>query len=581
MSSGCGDVLSLADLQTAKKHQIFEAEVITGKSGGVAGGADIDYATNQVTGQTQKTLPAVLRDAGFTPVAWDFSIGGTLTVTDRGKVVYDPVSKTWYSYAGTLPVTVPAGFNPVGNADWKPQTDPDLRAELASNTGYTLVPSVEVQRLRDIGDIRGWGAVCDGVTDDSQAIRDAFEETNDIVIPKEKSVYIGSTIVTPRDFTITGKNSILKGASGITILQLPQYNGVVTGTIIEGLHFAGVGCTAIGVETPAVGGSGYYRYVPRLSVRDCHFYWELSYGIDGNLIFADIFNCSFGYLGTDGTTSGGLNSIRNRATDGETNNPNFNRIRKCYFYKGSGATTHINGYRGGQLSIEDCDFEQAGQCISLDNVGNVNIERCWFESCTGLNGVIKITNCPTSATITKCKLYRCQGTADGATITYDSNNVAYLEVSKCDFEQQGNYPLYNSGVTGTASIKVPPTNNVRWFENHVVAADAASAYTTAYQYRGPGSVRAQVRFNMATSTIISSTVPVTLSKQGTGSMVLNFTDRLGVNSTSALSIQVTAYNGYARFSDGGGSVNSQILVNTYQGGTSTAYDSTDVVVTLF
>lgn len=133
MSSGCGDVLSLADLQTAKKHQIFEAEVITGKSGGVAGGADIDYATNQVTGQVQKTLPAVLRDAGFSPVSWDFTTGGTLAVDDRDKVVYDPVSKTWYSYAGTLPVTLPAGFNPVGNADWKPQTDPTIRDDLSSH----------------------------------------------------------------------------------------------------------------------------------------------------------------------------------------------------------------------------------------------------------------------------------------------------------------------------------------------------------------------------------------------------------------------------------------------------------------
>lgn len=136
MSSGCGDVLSLADLQTAKKHQIFEAEVITGKQGGVAGGADIDYATNQVTGQTQKTLPAVLRDSGFSPVSWDFSTGGTLTATDRDKVVYDPVSKTWYSYAGALPVTVPAGFNPVGNADWRPWTDPTLR-EWAENRFQT------------------------------------------------------------------------------------------------------------------------------------------------------------------------------------------------------------------------------------------------------------------------------------------------------------------------------------------------------------------------------------------------------------------------------------------------------------
>ena len=140
MSSGCGDVLSLADLQTAKKHQIFEAEVITGKSGGVASGAGIDYATNQVTGQVQKTLPAVLRDAGFSPISWDFSTGGTLTVNDRDKVVYDPVSKTWYSYAGALPVTVPAGFNPVGDANWKPQTDPTVRNDLADpNRGDALI----------------------------------------------------------------------------------------------------------------------------------------------------------------------------------------------------------------------------------------------------------------------------------------------------------------------------------------------------------------------------------------------------------------------------------------------------------
>lgn len=175
MSSGCGDVLSLADLQTAKKHQIFEAEVITGKSGGVAGGADIDYATNQVTGQTQKTLPAVLRDAGFSPVSWDFSTGGTLTVNDRDKVVYDPVSKTWYSYASTLPVTVPAEFNPVGSADWKPQTDPNLRTDLASydvlkgdallavqRTESSAARRTQHQKNLDVLNVKDFGAIGDG-----------------------------------------------------------------------------------------------------------------------------------------------------------------------------------------------------------------------------------------------------------------------------------------------------------------------------------------------------------------------------------------------------------------------------------
>lgn len=148
MSSGCGDVLSLADLQTAKKHQIFEAEVITGKSGGVAGGADIDYATNQVTGQTQKTLPAVLRDIGFEPASFDFSTGGTLTVNDHNKAVLWPVSSggdgNYYTWAGVLPKVIPASSSPASTGGisagaWKQVTDIILRTELAAADGAKIV----------------------------------------------------------------------------------------------------------------------------------------------------------------------------------------------------------------------------------------------------------------------------------------------------------------------------------------------------------------------------------------------------------------------------------------------------------
>lgn len=145
MSSGCGDVLSLADLQTAKKHQLFEAEVITGKQGGTASGVDIDYATNLVTGQVQKTLPAVLRDVGFEHASFDFTTGGTLTVDDRNKVVYDPVSVTWYSWGGALPKVIPAGTNPLLDSNWKPQTDPNLRDDLESDSGTAFVSPHKVK----------------------------------------------------------------------------------------------------------------------------------------------------------------------------------------------------------------------------------------------------------------------------------------------------------------------------------------------------------------------------------------------------------------------------------------------------
>ena len=111
----CGDVLSLEDLQTAKKHQIFEAEVITGKVGGVAGGATIDTATNPVTGQTQQTLPSILADLGFDVQSWTSSTGGVLASANQVFLNDTPGSLglgDYYAWGGAFPKTVPAGTDP-------------------------------------------------------------------------------------------------------------------------------------------------------------------------------------------------------------------------------------------------------------------------------------------------------------------------------------------------------------------------------------------------------------------------------------------------------------------------------------
>lgn len=160
MSSGCGDVLSLNDLQVAKKHQIFEAEVITGKQGGVAGGADIDYATNQVTGQTQKTLPAVLRDAGFSPASFNFTTGGTLGVNDADKAVLWPIEDggdgNYYAWRGSLPKVIPAASTPlttggISDSAWVAFGDITFRAEADKKFKYSVKLSdfTTLQQLAD------------------------------------------------------------------------------------------------------------------------------------------------------------------------------------------------------------------------------------------------------------------------------------------------------------------------------------------------------------------------------------------------------------------------------------------------
>ena len=138
-----GDALTITDLETAKKHDTFHSEVITGKAGGLASGVDIDTATNAVTGQAQTTMPKVLRDVGFKPASFNFVTGGTLGLADADKCIYNPAPSgddNWYSWGGNLPHTVAPGADPAAvGSGYVPRTDVILRSDLASESGSELV----------------------------------------------------------------------------------------------------------------------------------------------------------------------------------------------------------------------------------------------------------------------------------------------------------------------------------------------------------------------------------------------------------------------------------------------------------
>lgn len=247
MSSGCGDVLSLADLQTAKKHQIFEAEVITGKSGGVADGADIDYATNQVTGQTQKTLPAVLRDAGFRPAPFTFVTGGTLAVGDSDRAVLWPVSSggdgNYYVWKGAYPKVIPAASTPattggVSSSGWMPVGDVTLRRELADSTEVlrgdgmiavkqpftSSVARTQHDKNKESVSVLDFGAKGDGVTDDSAAFTAALAASNHVIVPFTSAGYVIANVDINDGKRIIGESRVLLKCTGTTCFNVKCYS---------------------------------------------------------------------------------------------------------------------------------------------------------------------------------------------------------------------------------------------------------------------------------------------------------------------------------------------------------------------
>lgn len=323
MSSGCGDVLSLADLQTAKKHQIFEAEVITGKSGGVAGGADIDYATNQVTGQTQKTLPAILRDLGFRAAAFTFTTGGTLAVGDTDVAVLWPVSSggdgDYYRWKGAYPKTIPANSTPastggVSNSAWMPVGDITLRTDLASTStgkGSSLVAykgalADEVNTtLKVFADptylLSRWGAVGDGVTDDSAAIQKAINAMPDVgTLIFDKPSYVVSNVTISKGVTLLGSDF---SQSGVHLINNHATNPTFKALSINNIKIDGFYFDSSVTRVSSATGYLDFTTCHRVTVQNS-FFWEyfLAVSFDGGTEIN--FDTCEGFTTKSGTGSG-------------------------------------------------------------------------------------------------------------------------------------------------------------------------------------------------------------------------------------------------------------------------------------
>lgn len=116
-----------------------------------------------------------LAEAGLTLVDGSFEEGAT--VNSKTDAVWHISGGQCYAWDGELPKDIPARSNPAGDANWKPQTDHNLRDDLADAFNVTLGDAMvavkqpfaggyartQHDRNTDAINVRDFGAIGDGV----------------------------------------------------------------------------------------------------------------------------------------------------------------------------------------------------------------------------------------------------------------------------------------------------------------------------------------------------------------------------------------------------------------------------------
>lgn len=139
---------------------------------------------------------------GYTPVG-SFELGANVELFSQSVQYGSGAPVTFWRWDGVLPKVVEPNSTPessggIGEGKWIDVTDSTLRGQLAGPDGYTLIPSIQTQRWRDAGDIRGWGCKCDGVTDDTSNFQNAINDNK----------LTGKPCRVPEGVTLVGKLTV-------------------------------------------------------------------------------------------------------------------------------------------------------------------------------------------------------------------------------------------------------------------------------------------------------------------------------------------------------------------------------------
>lgn len=270
--------------------------------------------------------------------------------------------------------------------------------------------------------IRWFGVSGKGNSDDSSAIQKAIDLANSygvraILFPAGR-YKINSTVILRSRVNLIGTAH----ASSVFFtsdedIKYFSWTGLTENIVIENISF-----TNTGIGKGEAISADHFSYLSYLNVRDCLFWGNLKECIKGDLIFANIDRCVFGYYGNTGAMHRHLN-LTGRLSNTSLN---FNTVSNCAFFYAKGEES-VRVASGQRMTFVRCDWElnQTTYKVSVLGVFGVTFDYCWFEAHPN-SYLIRIANNPEEPSGEVMGSYNL--TLKNSHIYLNSNNISIFRI---------------------------------------------------------------------------------------------------------------------------------------------------------
>ena len=253
---------------------------------------------------------------------------------------------------------------------------------------YTSTATGGVQRtlnskLGDIVSVKDFGAIGDGVANDTAAFQAAIDASSTVYVPV--GTYLVAGIVPATHTRIIGENT------SFSELRVATNNAGAfrIETVVQNVTIENISCRA----NSGVTGASFWLadtnlYCSTISFKNIETWGDLQTSYIGNFIFTRWDECKDGESGTPDAAHQAI--LATSTLIGLTTN--VCTVRNCRFNNHAASTGAIYVNYGHDWSFESCDFELGtARAVTLGGVYGALFENCWFEDHAS-DDVVRIDN---------------------------------------------------------------------------------------------------------------------------------------------------------------------------------------------